>query len=278
MGRPEWGTLIWLAIVTGVRRGELCALRWRDVDLSMGVIALSRSIGQRNRETWEKDTKDHQHRRIALDAETVEVLAEHRRRLEGRCVTLNVDPPADAFVFSLEPDGSSYLRPISVSERYSDLAERLGIRTILHKLRHYSATELIAAGVDIRTVAGRLGHSGGGTTTLRVYAAWVSESDQRAASNLGARMPARPTEPRSARVRAAARSSPHPYQAVAATMREQIESGEVEQGAFSPASRQSQPRTASRWERPIALSPRSWQRATPRSFRAVVTGCAGAES
>jgi len=57
---PEWGTLIWLAIVTGVRRGELCALRWRDVDLSTGVIALSRSIGQRNRETWEKDTKDHQ--------------------------------------------------------------------------------------------------------------------------------------------------------------------------------------------------------------------------
>jgi integrase len=231
---PEWGTLIWLAIVTGVRRGELCALRWRDVDLSTGVIALSRSIGQRNRETWEKDTKDHQHRRIALDAETVEVLAEHRRRLEERCVTLKVDPPADAFVFSLEPDGSSYLRPNSVSERYSDLAERLGISTTLHKLRHYSATELIAAGVDIRTVAGRLGHSGGGTTTLRVYAAWVSESDQRAASNLGARMPARPTEPKSTRVRASARSSPHPYQAVAAALREQIESGEVEQGAFLP--------------------------------------------
>jgi len=55
---PDWGTLVWLAIVTGVRRGELCALRWIDVDLSTGVISVSRSIGQRNRDTWEKDTKE----------------------------------------------------------------------------------------------------------------------------------------------------------------------------------------------------------------------------
>ena len=62
----------------------------------------------------------------------------------------------------------------------------------MHKLRHYSATELIAAGVDLRTVAGRLGHGGGGTTTLRTYTAWVSEADQRAATGLGTRMPTRP--------------------------------------------------------------------------------------
>jgi integrase len=59
-------------------------------------------------------------------------------------------------------------------------------------LRHYSATKLITAGVDVRTVAGRLGHSGGGTTTLRIYSVWVSESDQRAATSLFAQMPARP--------------------------------------------------------------------------------------
>lgn len=62
--------------------------------------------------------------------------------------------------------------------------------------RHYSATELVTAGVDIRTVAGRIGHGGGGTTTLRVYAAWVPESDKRAASLLAQRMPrpGRPTD------------------------------------------------------------------------------------
>jgi len=88
-----------------------------------------------------------------------------------------------------------------VSQRYSRLAQRLGIKTTIHKLRHYSATELISAGVDVRTVAGRLGHGGGGTTTLRVYAAWVSEADQRAARN--------------------------PYEVVAAALRSQILSGSL---------------------------------------------------
>jgi hypothetical protein len=46
--------------------------------------------------------------------------------------------------------------------------------------------------VDVRTVAGRLDHSGGGTTTLRVYAAWVGEADQRAAAGLASRLPNRP--------------------------------------------------------------------------------------
>jgi len=69
------------------------------------------------------------------------------------------------------------------------MANRLGIDTHIHAMRHYSATELIAAGVDVRTVAGRLGHGGGGATTLRVYTAWLSESDQRAAVALGRRLP-----------------------------------------------------------------------------------------
>ncbi|WP_433788411.1 tyrosine-type recombinase/integrase [Actinomycetospora sp. CA-101289] len=52
------------------------------------------------------------------------------------------------------------MTPSSVTQRYSKMAHRLGIDTHLHNLRHYSATELIAGGVDVRTVA-RLGHCGG---------------------------------------------------------------------------------------------------------------------
>jgi hypothetical protein len=100
--------------------------------------------------------------------------------------------PDDARVFSLSPDGSEWLKPDSVGQRYARMCERLGWDMNLHQLRHYSATELIAAGVDVRTVAGRLGHGGGGTTTLRVYSAWVSEADQRAAGSLAGRMPALP--------------------------------------------------------------------------------------
>jgi integrase len=58
------------------------------------------------------------------------------------------------------PDGSTYLTPGALTQRYNRLVERLGIDTNLHKLRHYTATELLAADVDVRTVAGRRGHPG----------------------------------------------------------------------------------------------------------------------
>ncbi len=189
---PDWGMLVWLTMTTGARRGEMCGLRWRHVDLERGVITLRRAIAQDKNETEEKDTKTHQRRHVTVDPETVAALIEHRERWQARTAALGFNLSLDAFVFSLAPDGSSNLRPSSVTQRYGLMAKRLGIDTHLHNLRHYSATELIAAGVDVRTVAGRLGHGGGGTTTLRVYAAWVAEADQRAALGLASRLPARP--------------------------------------------------------------------------------------
>ena len=230
----EWALLLWVAMVSGARRGELCALRWRDIDLDTGVVWVRRSIWQRSKRLGEKDTKDHQKRRIAVDPDTLVLLVEHRQRCEERAAALDVVLPADAFVFSSAPDGSKYLLPDSVSQRYGDLVRRLGIHTSIHKLRHYSATELISAGVDPRTVAGRLGHGGGGTTTLRYYTAWVSESDQRAASTLAGRMPARPL-PGAAVVRARA---PHPYERIAALLRDQISAGGLPVGSFLPGQKQ----------------------------------------
>src|SRR6266702_5049211 len=100
---------------------------------------------------------------------------------------------------TLKPSISGQIRPDTVTQRYRRLATRLGIDTTLHALRHYSATELIAAGVDPRTVAGRLGHAGGGSTTLRVYSAWVGEDDQRAAAALASLIPRPVVAPRSPR-------------------------------------------------------------------------------
>jgi integrase len=54
---PDWGMLIWLAMTTGARRGELCALRWDRIDFSTGVLNIRTSIAQINTRTWEKDTK-----------------------------------------------------------------------------------------------------------------------------------------------------------------------------------------------------------------------------
>ena len=80
------------------------------------------------------------------------------------------------------------MAPSSMTRRYKRLAEKLGLESHLHELRHYSATELLTAGFDLRTVAGRLGH-GDGTTTLRHYAASVAAADQQAASIISAGLP-----------------------------------------------------------------------------------------
>jgi len=186
---PDWGVLVLFTMTTGARRGEVCGLRWPQLDLDGGVVVFEGSIGQIAGEVWEKDTKTHQHRRVTLDAELVDVLRAHRARLDERAAVVDTTVRRDGFVFSPVPDCSVQTNPDTVTQRYGRLAARLGIDTHLHSLRHYSATELIAAGVDIRTVAGRLGHAGGGSTTLRTYTAFVLEADQRAAAALSARRP-----------------------------------------------------------------------------------------
>lgn len=193
---PDFGTLLWLAATTGMRRGELCALRWPRVRLDEATLLVNRNYVVRGTTRKEKDTKTHQSRRIALDEVTVAILTEHLERCRVRATAVGVELAASAYVFSFAPDGATPLLPASVTQRYRRLAKRLGLSSTLHDLRHFSATQLLAAGVDLRTVAGRLGHGGGGATTLRVYAAFVADADRRAAALLGTRLP----RPRSAQL------------------------------------------------------------------------------
>lgn len=184
----DWGMLIWLAMVTGARRGELCALTWERVDFNARVLTIKSSIAQRGGRTWEKSTKTHQQRRITLDPQTAELLEAFRRHSAKRAELDTM--PDTARIFSTSPDGSTWLKPDSVSQRYARMCARLGWDMHIHQLRHYSATELISAGTDVTTVGGRLGRGGGGSTTLRFYSAWKSEADQRAADTLVGHMPA----------------------------------------------------------------------------------------
>ncbi len=191
----DWGTLVWLVMVTGLRRAELLALRWLDVDLAAGKLTVRRNYVRVAGKTVEKDTKTHQMRRISLDPATVAVLTEHRQRHDKMARQLQIEADDNAYLFSRRPARDVPYDPDAVSHRYSNMCRKLGIDSHLHALRHYSATELLSAGVDLRTVAGRLGHGGGGATTLRVYAAWVSESDRRAAEILGTRVQRPPRPP-----------------------------------------------------------------------------------
>jgi integrase len=90
----------------------------------------------------------------------------------------------DAFVFSPEPSGTRPWHPDHFTHAYRALADELGIDEPLKNLRHFNATQLLAAGVDLPTTAGRLGHSDGGATTLRVYASWSKRTDLPAAEQL----------------------------------------------------------------------------------------------
>jgi integrase len=186
---PEWGALIWTAMTTGARRGELCAVRREDLDLGAAVLPVHSALKLVDGRWLRLDTKTHQQRRIALDDDTVSVLRDHIARIDAIAEELGIEVGPEGYLFTLSPDASEPMKPDTVTQRYDRMAKRLGIATTFHKLRHYSATELIAAGIDVRTVAGRLGHGGGGTTTLKVYAAWVSEADQRAAASLAGRLP-----------------------------------------------------------------------------------------
>jgi integrase len=208
----EWGTFVWLTMVTGARRGELVALRFSRVELSCrecgrsigwlddkcrtcgsdlagsrtATLELRRNYSARKKD--EKDTKTHQIRRISLDGTTAGILVAQYSRYADRVLHLGGQPREDAYIFSYAADNSRPCSPDGLTHRYSRMTASLGLDTHIHELRHYSATELLAAGVDLRTVAGRLGHAGGGVTTLRVYAAWVRSADEQAAALLAERL------------------------------------------------------------------------------------------
>ncbi len=231
-----WGVLVWLAMTTGARRGEICALRWDLLDLDKAVLSIRTSIAQQSSKTWEKDTKTHQQRRIALDADTVVLLRAYRQHCDSLAKEMGRTLDPYGRIFSASVDHSTWLKPDTVTQRYRRMCAKIGPDMHIHQLRHYSATELIAAGVDVRTVAGRLGHGGGGATTLRVYSAWVSEADQRAAGNLGGRMPNAPIIIDSAGTVTSTREpeNDNPYQRIAADLRSAITCGALRIGDRLP--------------------------------------------
>ena len=172
----------------GARCGEVVALQWEDIDLGGGVVRLDENYVRTADGMLLKDTKTHQMRRVSIDAPTVELLRRHRADCAARLALLGLPVIERTWLFSAEPDMSRPRDPASLTRRYGRLVAKLRVETTLKELRHYSATELLTAGVDLRTVAGRLGH-GDGTTTLRHYAAWVAAADQTAASTIGNRLP-----------------------------------------------------------------------------------------
>jgi integrase len=175
---------LWLAAVTGARRGELSALHWADLDLQRGVIHIAHSYSVAGGTKVRKDTKTHQDRSLAIDEITAIVLAERRQAVVDQLGRVGVDLPPDSYLFSPNPLGERPWNPDWVTHKVAEIAQAAGVVLNLKALRHYSASQLLAGGIDLRNTAARLGHGGGGATTLRHYADPVSEVDRRAAAYL----------------------------------------------------------------------------------------------
>lgn len=101
---PVFWVYLRIGAATGARRGELCALRWSDIDLEEGRVVIERGIIVVTGGVAERPTKTHKRRVVALDDGTVRVLRAHRRRETRVARACGVELGADAYVFSRRPD------------------------------------------------------------------------------------------------------------------------------------------------------------------------------
>ena len=169
-----------LALASGLRRGELLAVEWRNVDLDGGSLRVEHSLEETREGLRVKAPKSRNGRRtVSIPPSAVDVLREHRKRqLELRLALGLGRLPDDALVFC-RPDGSP-LSPDNLSRDWRRLviARRLP-KVSFHALRHSHVSALISGGLDVFTVSRRIGH-GSAALTLRTYTHLFAGKDAQA--------------------------------------------------------------------------------------------------
>ena len=151
---------LWVLLATtGMRRGEAIGLRWSDVDLDAGRLRVVQTIIQVRSKVTVGEPKTARGRRpVALDAGTVAVLREHRKRSIEQRMLVGPDFEEQGLAFH-QPDGSC-LKPEAVSAAFVRRVRRAGLPPLTLKgLRHTWATLALERGIHPRVVQERLGHS-----------------------------------------------------------------------------------------------------------------------
>jgi len=153
-----WGLLIRLAIGTGLRRGEICAIKWTDVDLPTGTIRVSRATAEHGRLLVVGAPKS------LAGVRTIILPSSLAQELRALALTVSKKPPVNDYVLG------RFLRPSSASRGVARILSKAKLsKFCLHSLRHTHATALVSAGEPLPAIARRMGHSTV-STTMSIYA------------------------------------------------------------------------------------------------------------
>lgn len=170
----HWRDFFYTELTTGLRRGEICGLKWTDFDEVEGKLNINRSIDLRNGEIMVGETKTGKGKRsFYLPISTANVLRERKKNSKSEWI----------FTDLLNPELP--IAPPAAYRKMKQLLKKAGLPNIrFHDLRHTFATHALTSGVDAKTLSGILGHTNA-SFTLDTYTHVTTDMQQRASNIVG---------------------------------------------------------------------------------------------
>ena len=182
---PSFAAVLRLVAATGMRRGEVCALRWNDVDLSAGTVRISQSVVAAKGGAILKSPKTRASiRTVAVDPDTASILRRLQLAQRSLAMACGLTLEPESFLFSSEPGGLVPPHPDAMSHTFATVRTKGKVATDvhMHSLRHFHATALDPVISEAQKQT-RLGWST--VKMARHYTDSVPEEDRRAAAHVG---------------------------------------------------------------------------------------------
>ena len=179
--RDRFAALFLLELTTGIRRGQICGLKWSAVDLDAGEITVhdSRVVVAGHARDKAGGKTENADQTISIDRATVAALRRWRERQDGEREFFGADYHPGDYVFTFEDGRPPH--PDTIRQRFDRLAAAAGLsRITFHDLRHSYATGALKAGVSPKILSERIGHADVGFF-LQTYAHVITNDDREAA-------------------------------------------------------------------------------------------------
>ena len=169
-----WRDFFYTELMTGLRRGEICALMWRDFDAKTGTLGISRTLHSKGQGVYALgDTKTSQGNRTIILPESVAALMRARKKNS-----------ISQWIFPQPASPELPMNPGTAYRRLKTLLEEAGLPSIrFHDLRHTFATLALQNGMDVKTLSAMLGHVSA-ATTLDIYTHSTSDMQHAAARKI----------------------------------------------------------------------------------------------